>query len=50
MNTYNVDELNESQSECDLDLLCHVLHRPDELVVPPEEIPHQPLFISGANS
>ena len=45
MDTYNVDQLDESQSECDLDLLCHVLDRSDELVVASEEIPHQPLLV-----
>ena len=42
---YHVDELNESQSESDLDLLRHVLHRADELVVAAEEVPHQPLLV-----
>ena len=48
--TYNINELNESQSEGDLDLLSHVLHRSDELVVAPEEVPHQPLLVPRANS
>ena len=42
---YHVDELNESQSESDLDLLRHVLHGADELVVATEEVPHQPLLV-----
>ena len=48
--TYNINELNESQSEGDLDLLSHVLHWSDELVVAPEEVPHQPLLVPRANS
>ena len=48
--TYNINELNESQSEGDLDLLCHVLHRPDELVVAPEQVPHQPFLVPRPNS
>ena len=30
---YHIDELDESQTECHIDLLRHVAHRPDELVV-----------------
>ena len=48
--TYNINELNESQSEGDLDLLCHVLHRPDELVVAPKQVPHQPFLVPRPNS
>lgn len=43
--TYHIDKLNESQSERNLDLLCHVLYRPDEFVVTPEEIPDEALFL-----
>lgn len=36
--TYHINELNESQSEGNLHLLCHVLHRPDKFVVASKEI------------
>lgn len=48
--TYNINQLNESQSEGDLNLLSHVLHWPDELVVAPEEVSHQPLLVPRPNS
>ena len=41
----HIDELYESQAERHLDLLGHVLHRPDELVVPAEEIPDQAFLL-----
>ena len=44
---YHADELNESQAEGDLHLLGHVLYGADELVVAPEEVPHQPLLVPG---
>ncbi len=43
--TYHADELNESQAEGDLHLLGHVLDGADELVVPSEQVPHQPLLV-----
>ena len=48
--TYDINELNESQSEGDLDLLSHVLHGPDELVVAPEEVSNQPLLVPRPNT
>ena len=47
--TYNINQLNESQSEGDLNLLSHVLHWPDELVVAPEEVPDQALLVPRAH-
>ena len=48
--TYHIDELNESQSEGNLHLLCHVLHRPDELIVASKEVTHQPLLFLRAQT
>ncbi len=48
--TYHIDELNESQTEGDLHLLSHVLHRPNKLVVPAKQVPHQPLLLLGAQT
>ena len=50
MSTDHIDELNESQPEGDLDLLGHVLNGPDELVVAPEQVSHQPLLVPRPNS
>ena len=49
-NTYNVDELNESQSKRDLNLLSHVLHWSDQLVVAAEQVSHQPLLVPWPHS
>ena len=48
--TYHADELYESESEGDLDLLRHVLHGADELVVAAEQVSHQPLLIPRARA
>ena len=37
-------------SKGELYLLGHILYWPDELIVPPEEVPHQPLLVPRANS
>ena len=46
--TYHIDELDESQPKGDLYLLSHILHWPNELVVPAEEITDQALFLLRA--
>lgn len=48
--THDVDQLYEGEAELDVDGVGHVLHWPDELVVAPEEIAHQPLLILGAQA
>lgn len=48
--THDVDQLDEGEAELDVDCVRHVLHWPDELVVAPEEIAHQPLLILGAQA
>ena len=48
--TYHIDELNESQSEGNLHLLCHILHRSDELIVASKEVTHQPLLFLRAQT
>lgn len=48
--THDVDELHEGQAELDVDSVGHVLYGPDELVIPSEEVPHQPLLILGTKS
>ena len=47
-NTYHIDELNESQSEGNLHLLCHVLHRSNELIVSSKKVTDQPLLLLRA--
>ena len=46
--SYHIDELDESQTECDLDFLRHVLYGPDQLVVTAKEVADQPLLLLGA--
>ncbi len=43
--SYHIDELYESQSEGDLHLLRHVLHRPDQLVVAAEQVADEALLL-----
>ena len=50
LQTYHIDELNESQSEGNLHLLCHILHRSDELIVASKEVTHQPLLFLRAQT
>ena len=47
--THHIDQLDESQSKGYFDLLGHVLHRSDELVVAPEEVPDQALLVPRAH-
>ena len=46
--THHIDQLDESQSKGHLNLLCHVLHGSDQLVVAPEQVSHQPLLVPRA--
>ena len=48
--THHIDKLYESQAKGHLDLLGHVLHGADELVIAAEEVTHQPLLITGPHS
>lgn len=45
VNTHDVDQLNEGESERDFHGLVHSLDRADELVVVPEQITDKPLFV-----
>ena len=46
---YHIDELDESQAKGHLDLLGHVLHGSDQLVVASEQVSHQPLLVPRAH-
>ena len=48
--THHIDQLDESQSKGYLDLLGHVLHGSDQLIVAPEQVPHQPLLVPRAHT
>lgn len=48
--SHHVDQLHEGQPEVHVHLLRHILYRPDELVIPPKQISHQPLLIFGAET
>ncbi len=50
MSTYHIDELNESQSERDLNFLGHVLHGPNEFVVAAKEIANESLLLLGTRA
>ena len=47
---YHIDELNESQSECNLDLLGHVLNWANQFVVASEQISDKALLLLGTEA
>lgn len=48
--TYHINELDESQTKCHLNLLGHILDWSDEFVVASKEVTDKPLLLLGAQT